>query len=49
MWESAYNVVRNAEERGFRTVVQPDKSVSIVIDGKVVDVIPANINQIATI
>jgi hypothetical protein len=48
MWDAAYNVVRNAEERGYRTVIQPDKSIGIMIDGKLVDVIPPNIDQIAT-
>lgn len=47
-WESAYTVVRNAEERGCKTVVQADKSVSIFIDGKLVEVIPPDINKLAT-
>ena len=49
IWESAFTVVRNAEERGYKTVLQADKSVQIFIDGKIVEVIPPDIQKLATV
>ena len=43
MWEAAGQIVQRAEKRGCETTINQDGSISIMIDGELVSVIPKSV------
>ena len=46
MWEAAGQIAKRAEKRGCETMINSDGSISISIDGELIDVIPDSIEQV---
>jgi hypothetical protein len=46
MWEAASQIVQRAEKRGCETQINSDGSISISIDGELIEVIPDSIEQV---
>jgi hypothetical protein len=46
MWEAAGQIVQRAEKRGCQTTINQDGSISIEIDGELVEVIPESVEQV---